>query len=118
MEKKFERYERQKQVRMLERFVKKTTNMLKHPDVSKESFASRVEKLLIELHKLPEVDLQSNAHKELKNVVDYIVSQSTSKHKMEEIRDNIYYQLNQREKNRNNARYKKDKYKNFNDGWE
>ena len=119
MEKKFERYERQKQVRFLERFLKKTTNMLKHPDVTKETFQKRIDKLIVEMEKLPhKVELQSSAYKELGRLIQYIINQSNSETKIEDIRANIFYETNQLEKNRNNNRYKKDKYKNFDDGWE
>jgi hypothetical protein len=108
---KFERYYRQQYIRALEKFVKSSTNSVKHDEVTLESFQKKIAALREGFDKVKRVELTSTYHKELQKFCQKIIDMSGIIEDMESLKAEILYGVNQLEKNRNQNKYKKEKHK-------
>ncbi len=111
---------RQKYVRVLEKFVKRVINLLKHPKFDFEVFKKQCYKFYEDVEKVEKIRLNNGYLNKLEAYSVHILNSLENHSKtFEDEKDFLLKEANllHKEKNRNN--YKKDKHKSksFNDGY-
>ncbi|MEA1914237.1 MAG: hypothetical protein U9N30_02875 [Campylobacterota bacterium] len=111
---------RQKYVRVLEKFVKRAINLLKHPEFDFEVFKKQSTKFYAEVSKVEKIRLNNGYLKKLEEYSGHILN--TLEYHSEDFKEEHEFLLkeaNLLHKEKNKASYKKDKYKSksFNDGY-
>ncbi len=107
-----DKYVRVKYMRLLEKFVKSSSNTLKLEDFNYELFEKRVFKLFLKIEKMGEVKTDSSYMNSLRNFIDKTVK--TLKREdinSEKKREILLKESNLVEKSQNRKSRKKDKHK-------
>jgi len=98
-------------IRALERFHKSIISYLMNtPELSIKGFVKKLDNALKLLNRIEEIDLYKGELKDLQNLVKKIIALKESEKSIEDIKDEILYNSNQLDKNKNAKRYKKDKH--------
>lgn len=98
-------------IRALERFHKSMISYLMNtPELSIKGFQKKLDNALKLLNRIEEIDLYKGELKDLQNLVKKITALKESEKSIEDIKDEILYNSNQLDKNKNAKRYKKDKH--------
>ena len=100
-------------IRALERFHKSILSYLVNtPDLSSKGFNKKIDNALKLLNRIDAIDLYKGELKDLQTLVNKIVLLKDSEKSIEDIKEEIFYNTNQLDKNKNARRYKKDKHVN------
>ncbi len=111
-DKRKEKYLRIRYLREIERFINSTVNFLNtEKELTKDKFASFVDKKLERLNKCEKVILSKGYPSEMENFVEKIVSCSKSEEDTQEIKSYILYEANRLRKTKRLRSYRKEKYK-------
>ncbi|CAA6803790.1 MAG: Unknown protein [uncultured Campylobacterales bacterium] len=112
MQDKYERYQTQKQTRLLKSFILKSQKILNHPELDTQNLIRYTKKPIDQIQKFPELKIPNQALNELRDLALFITNQIQNNKDVDEIRSKVFYQINQYEKSRNSTKYKKTKHKN------
>ena len=107
-------------IRGLERFHKSIISyLLNTPELTTERYVKKIDNALKVLQRVEEVALYKGELQELQKLVKKMIAYKESDKSIEDIKEDILYNSNQLDKNKNARRYKKDKHVNSKyDDWE
>jgi len=111
---------RQKYVRVLEKFVKRAINLLKHPQFDAELFKTQCYKFYEDVKKVEKIRLNNGYLNKLEAYSIHILNSLENHSKTFEDEKNFLLKeanLLHKEKNKNNYKKEKHKSKSFNDGY-
>jgi hypothetical protein len=107
-------------IRALERFHKSIVSYLTNTEnLTQEHFNKKVDKALKLLNRIEEIQIYKGELQDLQKLVKKIISYKESKKDIYSIKEELLYDSNQLDKNKNAKRYKKDKHINTKfDDWD
>jgi hypothetical protein len=111
---------RQKYVRVLEKFVKRVINLLKHPEFEFEIFKKQSYKFYEDVKKVEKIRLNNAYLNKLESYSNHILNSLENHSKtFEDEKEFLLKEANLLHKEKNKNNYKKDKHKSksFNDGY-
>jgi len=116
--KQIEKYKRQKYLSALNKCTKNLYNIFKNPTSSYPKFKDKFIKLKEEIDKFSDVIIHSDHTKRTKEYIDrlyqnYVVNQELSEEEFNKLKSSEVTNLNRLQKMRNQNKYSKGKYKEF-----